>query len=241
MIAGVPQLKASNSRPGNRRAWASEVTRDPPCQKGWDRQNQGTSAKLSLAGCVGDPRRDTAQMWPGPTMSPHAAGWAGSCLPCLQCLPSPLSHAKSWDDTFSWDVGHTGDRLWERSPIALPSSLSLALPTMPPGQASGERTPGRWAGGTLRDQHRFSGQGGAWTTIWQCCVVLMLCCPLWPPPCTCRKYLRDADRQVLAQRAFILTVKVLEDTLSELSEVHCLQPPPLPGGGHLPPLTHQCP
>ena len=36
----------------------------------------------------------------------------------------------------------------------------------------------------------------------------------------CRKYLRDADRQVLAQRAFVLTVKVLEDTLSELTEVH---------------------
>ncbi|XP_030074198.1 calcineurin-binding protein cabin-1 isoform X1 [Microcaecilia unicolor] len=32
-----------------------------------------------------------------------------------------------------------------------------------------------------------------------------------------KKYLRDADRQVLAQRAFILTVKVLEDTLSELT------------------------
>ncbi|XP_068952704.1 calcineurin-binding protein cabin-1 [Petaurus breviceps papuanus] len=33
-----------------------------------------------------------------------------------------------------------------------------------------------------------------------------------------KKYLRDADRQVLAQRAFVLTVKVLEETLSELSE-----------------------
>ncbi|KAB0370162.1 hypothetical protein FD755_018124 [Muntiacus reevesi] len=33
-----------------------------------------------------------------------------------------------------------------------------------------------------------------------------------------KKYLRDADRQVLAQRAFVLTVKVLEDTLSELTE-----------------------
>ncbi|XP_077016315.1 calcineurin-binding protein cabin-1 isoform X2 [Tamandua tetradactyla] len=33
-----------------------------------------------------------------------------------------------------------------------------------------------------------------------------------------KKYLRDADRQVLAQRAFVLTVKVLEDTLSELAE-----------------------
>uniref|UniRef100_A0A8D0HC49 Calcineurin-binding protein cabin-1 MEF2-binding domain-containing protein n=1 Tax=Sphenodon punctatus TaxID=8508 RepID=A0A8D0HC49_SPHPU len=34
-----------------------------------------------------------------------------------------------------------------------------------------------------------------------------------------KKYLRDADRQVLAQRAFVLTVKVLEDTLNELTEV----------------------
>uniref|UniRef100_A0A4X2LET1 Calcineurin-binding protein cabin-1 n=1 Tax=Vombatus ursinus TaxID=29139 RepID=A0A4X2LET1_VOMUR len=34
-----------------------------------------------------------------------------------------------------------------------------------------------------------------------------------------KKYLRDADRQVLAQRAFVLTVKVLEETLSELTEV----------------------
>ncbi|XP_051829345.1 calcineurin-binding protein cabin-1 isoform X3 [Antechinus flavipes] len=33
-----------------------------------------------------------------------------------------------------------------------------------------------------------------------------------------KKYLRDADRQVLAQRAFVLTVKVLEETLSELAE-----------------------
>ncbi|XP_006901491.1 PREDICTED: calcineurin-binding protein cabin-1 [Elephantulus edwardii] len=33
-----------------------------------------------------------------------------------------------------------------------------------------------------------------------------------------KKYLRDADRQVLAQRAYILTVKVLEDTLTELAE-----------------------
>ncbi|KAM6155714.1 calcineurin-binding protein cabin-1 [Rhynchocyon petersi] len=40
-----------------------------------------------------------------------------------------------------------------------------------------------------------------------------------------KKYLRDADRQVLAQRAFILTVKVLEDTLSELAEEsECLGP-----------------
>ncbi|XP_044539175.1 calcineurin-binding protein cabin-1-like, partial [Gracilinanus agilis] len=33
-----------------------------------------------------------------------------------------------------------------------------------------------------------------------------------------KKYLRDADRQVLAQRAFVLTVKVLEETLTELTE-----------------------
>lgn len=50
-------------------------------------------------------------------------------------------------------------------------------------------------------------------------MALRICRLLWPPPCACRKYLRDADRQVLAQRAFILTVKVLEDTLSELAEV----------------------
>ncbi|XP_069071255.1 calcineurin-binding protein cabin-1 isoform X3 [Pleurodeles waltl] len=34
-----------------------------------------------------------------------------------------------------------------------------------------------------------------------------------------KKYLRDADRQVLAQRAFVLTVKVLEDTLDDLTGV----------------------
>ncbi|XP_058014812.1 calcineurin-binding protein cabin-1 isoform X4 [Ahaetulla prasina] len=34
-----------------------------------------------------------------------------------------------------------------------------------------------------------------------------------------KKYLRDADRQVLAQRAFVLTVMVLEDMLHELTEV----------------------
>uniref|UniRef100_A0A8C9FW29 Calcineurin-binding protein cabin-1 MEF2-binding domain-containing protein n=1 Tax=Pavo cristatus TaxID=9049 RepID=A0A8C9FW29_PAVCR len=34
-----------------------------------------------------------------------------------------------------------------------------------------------------------------------------------------RKYLRDADRQVLAQQAFVLTVKVLEDTLNDLTQV----------------------
>ncbi|XP_072455696.1 calcineurin-binding protein cabin-1 [Notamacropus eugenii] len=33
-----------------------------------------------------------------------------------------------------------------------------------------------------------------------------------------KKYLRDADRQVLAQQAFVLTVKVLEETLNELTE-----------------------
>ncbi|XP_063029019.1 calcineurin-binding protein cabin-1 isoform X5 [Melospiza melodia melodia] len=34
-----------------------------------------------------------------------------------------------------------------------------------------------------------------------------------------KKYLRDADRQVLAQQAFVLTVKVLEDTLNDLTQV----------------------
>ncbi|XP_057607581.1 calcineurin-binding protein cabin-1 isoform X3 [Chionomys nivalis] len=45
-----------------------------------------------------------------------------------------------------------------------------------------------------------------------------------------KKYLRDADRQVLAQRAFVLTVKVLEDTLSELAEG--LEHPGPKGCGH---------
>uniref|UniRef100_A0A670ZWS4 Calcineurin-binding protein cabin-1 n=1 Tax=Pseudonaja textilis TaxID=8673 RepID=A0A670ZWS4_PSETE len=40
-----------------------------------------------------------------------------------------------------------------------------------------------------------------------------------------KKYLRDADRQVLAQRAFVLTVMVLEDMLHELTEVSL----PVPG------------
>ncbi|XP_007955587.1 calcineurin-binding protein cabin-1, partial [Orycteropus afer afer] len=48
--------------------------------------------------------------------------------------------------------------------------------------------------------------------------LLKVSCMLQRTPLLCRKYLRDADRQVLAQRAFILTVKVLEDTLSELAE-----------------------
>ncbi|NWU89217.1 CABIN protein, partial [Upupa epops] len=34
-----------------------------------------------------------------------------------------------------------------------------------------------------------------------------------------KKYLRDADRQVLAQQAFVLTVKVLEDTLNDLTQI----------------------
>lgn len=57
-------------------------------------------------------------------------------------------------------------------------------------------------------------------------------------PCVCRKYLRDADRQVLAQRAFILTVKVLEDTLSELAEVRHPQPLSSPRSWHRPCHSH---
>ncbi|XP_058387926.1 calcineurin-binding protein cabin-1 isoform X5 [Diceros bicornis minor] len=48
--------------------------------------------------------------------------------------------------------------------------------------------------------------------------LLKVSCMLQRTPDQGKKYLRDADRQVLAQRAFILTVKVLEDTLSELTE-----------------------
>ncbi|XP_053326414.1 calcineurin-binding protein cabin-1 isoform X2 [Spea bombifrons] len=47
--------------------------------------------------------------------------------------------------------------------------------------------------------------------------LLKISCMLQRTPDQGKKYLRDADRQVLAQRAFVLTVKVLEDTLSELS------------------------
>uniref|UniRef100_A0A3P8Q6V5 Calcineurin-binding protein cabin-1 MEF2-binding domain-containing protein n=1 Tax=Astatotilapia calliptera TaxID=8154 RepID=A0A3P8Q6V5_ASTCA len=39
-----------------------------------------------------------------------------------------------------------------------------------------------------------------------------------------KKYLRDVDRQVLAKRAFFLTVKVLEDNLNSLTGVRLLQP-----------------
>lgn len=45
------------------------------------------------------------------------------------------------------------------------------------------------------------------------------------PPLS-RKYLRDGDRQVLAKRAFFLTVKVLEDNLNSLTGVRKPQPPP---------------
>ncbi|XP_063769080.1 calcineurin-binding protein cabin-1 isoform X4 [Pseudophryne corroboree] len=47
--------------------------------------------------------------------------------------------------------------------------------------------------------------------------LLKISCMLQRTPDQGKKYLRDVDRQVLAQRAFILTVKVLEDTLSDLS------------------------
>lgn len=40
-----------------------------------------------------------------------------------------------------------------------------------------------------------------------------------------RKYLRDADRQVLAQQAFVLTVKVLEDILNDLTQVNVFNGP----------------
>ncbi|XP_044131457.1 calcineurin-binding protein cabin-1 isoform X2 [Bufo gargarizans] len=47
--------------------------------------------------------------------------------------------------------------------------------------------------------------------------LLKISCMLQRTPDQGKKYLRDVDRQVLAQRAFILTVKVLEDMLSDLS------------------------
>ncbi|XP_073530466.1 calcineurin-binding protein cabin-1 isoform X1 [Phyllobates terribilis] len=47
--------------------------------------------------------------------------------------------------------------------------------------------------------------------------LLKISCMLQRTPDQGKKYLRDVDRQVLAQRAFVLTVKVLEDMLSDLS------------------------
>ncbi|KAM5192446.1 calcineurin-binding protein cabin-1 isoform 2-T2 [Mantella aurantiaca] len=47
--------------------------------------------------------------------------------------------------------------------------------------------------------------------------LLKISCMLQRTPDQGKKYLRDADRQVLAKKAFILTVKVLEDTLSDLT------------------------
>ncbi|XP_026547992.1 calcineurin-binding protein cabin-1-like, partial [Notechis scutatus] len=49
--------------------------------------------------------------------------------------------------------------------------------------------------------------------------LLKICSMLQRTPDQGKKYLRDADRQVLAQRAFVLTVMVLEDMLHELTEV----------------------
>lgn len=166
-------------------------------------------------------------------MSPHAASWTGSCPPSMPHSPAP---GQELGRGLRLGPGEPRRQAGGREARGARLSLSLALPTRCLGQASGEQTPSQWERGTLRDQEVFLGQAGVRTTIQKCCVSLMLCCPLWPSLCACRKYLRDADRQVLAQRAFILTVKVLEDTLSELAEVRCPQPPPLPGGPS--PATH---
>ncbi|KAM9329216.1 calcineurin-binding protein cabin-1 [Gastrophryne carolinensis] len=47
--------------------------------------------------------------------------------------------------------------------------------------------------------------------------LLKISCMLQRTPDQGKKYLRDVDRQVLAEKAFVLTVKVLEDTLSNLT------------------------
>uniref|UniRef100_A0A672HWL7 Calcineurin binding protein 1 n=1 Tax=Salarias fasciatus TaxID=181472 RepID=A0A672HWL7_SALFA len=48
-----------------------------------------------------------------------------------------------------------------------------------------------------------------------------------------KKYLRDVDRQVLAKRAFFLTVKVLEDNLNSLTGVMVEKPAPAPSMGEM--------
>lgn len=159
-------------------------------------------------------------------------------MPAVPPLPAasftcPRPGAGERPSAGAWGTPETG--LWERSQRR--PALTEPGPAHPmSGAGFWGANPKPMGTGTLRDQEVFSGQGGVRTTIQQCCVALTLCCPLWPSLCACRKYLRDADRQVLAQRAFILTVKVLEDTLSELAEVRCPQPPPLPGGPS--PATH---
>lgn len=62
----------------------------------------------------------------------------------------------------------------------------------------------------------------SWLLLLECCKLLAANFISALLPCH-RKYLRDADRQVLAQQAFVLTVKVLEDTLNDLTQVrqHC--------------------
>lgn len=120
-------------------------------------------------------------------------------------------------------------RTWSGPAVGLAVSFSCPVP------GAGQGPQGAWdtqvCGGEARapaapgEQARADGQGAPEGPTQQCCVALTLC-----PPCACRKYLRDADRQVLAQRAFILTVKVLEDSLSELAEVPLYPPLPSPPG-----------
>lgn len=221
MIARVPQVKASNNRPGNRGTWAAEVMRDP-----FARQARGASAAAATWGAC----RGSWETWSGP------AGRTAVLCACT-ALPSLVSFtSRSWGGAFSRGLGCPVDRLYREKPEVPSSHSAWPCPPCSRGSRPGPESPGQsvlgaeaggsgkasraWteAGGMLRDQRVFSGQGGAWAPI-QGPVALRLCCLLWPPLCACRKYLRDADRQVLAQRAFILTVKVLEDTLSELAEV----------------------
>ncbi|XP_075424588.1 calcineurin-binding protein cabin-1 isoform X2 [Ascaphus truei] len=59
--------------------------------------------------------------------------------------------------------------------------------------------------------------------------LLNISCMLQRTPDQGKKYLRDVDRRVLAQRAYILTVRVLEETLSDLcGDSHDSDPSPFP-------------
>lgn len=229
MITGVPQVKASS----NRRAWASEVTRDPSARKGRADRTKGHPLQLPLAGCVGESqqRYSSDTVWPDRESSCSQLGQQLSPMPAVLPLPAvsftcPMPGA---GERPSAGPGEHRRQAYERE--ARGPALTEPAPAHPvPRAGIWGAAPRQMGNRALRDQEVFSGQGGSRTTIQQCRVALTLCRPLWPSLCACRKYLRDADRQVLAQRAFILTVKVLEDTLSELSEVRYPQPPSSPRG-----------
>ena len=116
MIARVPQVKASNNRPGNRGTWAAEVTGDPFARKGGTDRTEGHLLQLQLQGLWGIPED---VVWPN---------WASSC-PCLRHLTfSRLIHPRSWGGALSWSLEHTGHSLCGEKPEAPSPNLAWPCP-----------------------------------------------------------------------------------------------------------------